>query len=76
MHAARNSDRLRRVAGVLSSATRPLSTRELAEAAQVCALSAVISELRQRGCAIICDRRGHHYYYWMTECPPILGGAS
>lgn len=66
MNAARldRSARLRRVARLLADG-RPRTTLQIASAARVCAVSTVVSELRQNGLAIACQRVGNKWYYWM-----------
>lgn len=60
------SDRLKRVADVLKKARTPLSTKEIIEKANVCAVSAIVSELRANGMAIECQRNGGAWYYRMV----------
>lgn len=57
------SDRLQRVARLLRKTRRPLSTMEIIQSAKVCAVSAIISELRDNGMKIDCQRRGDVWYY-------------
>lgn len=56
MHAARieKSDRLQRVLNLFKRARAPLSTLDIIRRARVCAVSAIVSELRQRGHEIDC----------------------
>ena len=69
MNAAKlsKSDRLSRVATLLRKARKPLSTRDIVISANVMAVSAVISELRQNGMAIDCNRVGDVWYYRMVK---------
>ena len=64
MHAAslKNSDRLQRVASLLKSG-RPYTTMEIIRKAQVCAVSAIVSELRSNGMDIVCNRLGNVWMY-------------
>lgn len=68
MHSARlkNSERLQRAYGVMRDG-RPRTTLEIIQAAQVCAVNSVISELRDNGCAIDCWRNGDVWLYRMTR---------
>ena len=56
------SDRLRRVLRLLKD-RREHSTREIIRRAGVCAVSAIVSELRANGLKIECQRRGDRWYY-------------
>lgn len=69
MHAAKlnKSDRLRRVLRVLKTHKRPLTTREVMDKSNTCALSACISELREQGKDIKCWRVGGLWYYLMVK---------
>ena len=60
----KNSDRLQRVAKLLKSG-RPYTTLEIVQKARVLAVSAVISELRQQGMDIVCNRLGNVWMYRM-----------
>ena len=66
MHAAslKNSDRLQRVASLLKSG-RPYTTMEIIQKARVVAVSAAVSELRQQGMDIVCNRLGNVWMYRM-----------
>lgn len=61
------SDRLQRVARLLRKTRRPLSTMEIIKEARVCAVSAIISELRENGMNIICQRQGDVWRYRMVR---------
>jgi hypothetical protein len=67
MHHARlnKSARLQRVNRLLRS-RRWHSTRDIMRKAHVCAVSAVISELRQNGKRIECKRVAHRWLYRMA----------
>jgi hypothetical protein len=69
MNAAKlsKSDRLSRVATLLRKARKPLSTMDIISKANVCAVSAIVSELRQNGMAIDCNRVGDVWYYRMVK---------
>lgn len=64
MHAAnlKKSDRLQRVLQVLMAIDKP-SSLQIQEIAQVCAPSTCISELRNAGYLIACERKGHVWFY-------------
>jgi hypothetical protein len=66
MHAAKldKSDRLQRVDALLSDG-RMYSTMAIIEAACVCAVNTIISELRRNGRVIYCRRYGSAWFYWM-----------
>jgi len=66
-----NSKRLQRVARFLSDG-KPHSTREIIKECDVCAVNAIVDELREpkNGFDIECRRRGEYFYYKM------LGGQS
>ena len=58
-----NSVRLNRVLSVLKKASRPVSTMEIINRARVCAVSAIVSELRDNGIGISCQRTGDIWRY-------------
>jgi hypothetical protein len=64
MHAAniKNSDRLQRVDDLLAD-KMPKSTMQIIQAAGVCAVNSIISELRANGRDIHCKRQGSIWYY-------------
>lgn len=64
MNAAKleNSVRLSRVSSLLKSG-REYSTLDIIKRAGVCAVNSIISELRQNGEEIRCQRRGNVWYY-------------
>ena len=62
------SARLQRVHALLQSG-REYSTMEIAQQAQVMAVSAAVSELRSQGKSIKCQRRGNVWYYRMEIKP-------
>lgn len=75
IHAARlDSPRLQRVLAVLSD-SKPHSTRGLIRKAQVAAVNAIISELRQHGAVIDCQQqrapsgRGRRWIYTLKKAP-------
>ena len=41
------------------------SSRDIIQGANICAISAAISELRSNGCNIECEQRGRIWYYRM-----------
>lgn len=59
MHHARlaSSPRLIRALRVLMAARRPVGTRTLMRRAHICAVNAVIAELRENGAEIVCAQR-------------------
>ena len=63
-----SSDRLKRVAQVLSDG-KEHSTLEIVQAAGVCAVNSIISELRRNGLNIPPAKRrdGNFYYQWVTS---------
>ena len=66
MHSANlKSPRLQRVLKVLKDKTRH-TTRDIIRKANVCAVSAIISELRDNGLRIECERVANRWYYWMA----------
>ena len=58
------SDRLARVYRLLSNGSE-FTTRDIIQNANVCAVSAIIAELRENGREIICQRRGDKWFYRM-----------
>lgn len=73
MHAARlTSPRLQRVRKLLADG-RPHSTRDIARRTYVLAISACVSELRENGAEIHCERKlvGEKwvFFYTMTKGP-------
>lgn len=62
----KRSKRLQRVDKLLSD-RKPHSTLEIVMGAQVMAVSAAISELRQAGRNIVCQRKGDIWYYRRTN---------
>lgn len=64
MNAAKvtTSDRLRRVAAVLSDG-KEHSTRDIIINADVCAVNSAVAELRQNGLQISCRRQEGNFYY-------------
>jgi hypothetical protein len=77
MHAARldHSDRLRAVSDLLADGLEH-STMEIIHAAQVCAVSAIISELRVNGLAIPPARRDGDIWYYRQIIPGQCGRMS
>ena len=68
MHAANieSSDRLARVADLLAQGGE-FSTLDIIKKANVCAVNSIISELRQNGYEIHCERRGEKWFYRMEQ---------
>lgn len=62
---ADQSKRLQRVLKVLSD-TKPHTTREIIRKASVCAVNSIISELRDNGYKIECQRTGSKWFYWIA----------
>jgi hypothetical protein len=60
MHAARfsHSKRLQRVYACLHKHKRGLTTRQIVQRAEVCAVNSIISELRANGAKISCTLEG------------------
>lgn len=59
------SQRLIRVHNLLSSG-KEYTTRDIVMQANVCAVNSIISELRENGSNIKCERRGDKWYYRKT----------
>ncbi len=59
------SDRLQRVFKLLSGGGE-FTTLEIIQRAGVCAVNSIISELRQNGFKIDCQRRNDKWFYRMT----------
>ncbi len=59
------SDRLQRVFKLLSGGGE-FTTLEIIQKAGVCAVNSIISELRQNGFKIDCQRRNDKWFYRMT----------
>ena len=73
MHAARlTSPRLQRVLRLLADG-REHTTRDIVRRAGVCAVNAIVAELRSHGAEITCQRRKEggrwRFYYKMTKGP-------
>lgn len=68
MHAANieSSDRLARVADLLAQGGE-FSTLDIIKKANVCAVNSIISELRQNGYEIHCERRGERWFYKLEQ---------
>ncbi|NBX50683.1 hypothetical protein EBT25_12280 [bacterium] len=60
------SDRLARVAELLSQGGE-FTTLDIIKQAHVCAVNSIISELRQNGYGISCQRRGSKWYYKLEK---------
>ncbi|MBM1816233.1 hypothetical protein JQX09_24320 [Sulfitobacter pseudonitzschiae] len=73
MHAAKlSSDRLSRVNRLLSD-RKPHSTRSIMRKTHVCAINTCVSELRQLGADIKCERKyvnGRFVFYYTMLTPP------
>lgn len=67
MNAAKieKSDRLQRVLALLKKGGE-YTTLEIIQKAGVCAVNSIISELRQHGYQISCQRRNDKWFYRMT----------
>lgn len=61
-----SSDRLQRVAQVLAQGGE-FSTLDIIKKANVCAVNSIVSELRQNGYDISCERRGEKWFYRMEQ---------
>lgn len=59
------SARLKRVRDLLKDG-KEYSTYQIIQKTKVCAVSAVISELRENDCDIRCQRRGDRWFYRMV----------
>lgn len=64
MHAAKlsKSDRLKRVRTVLMDGMKH-TTRDLIRKSHCCAINSIVSELRQNGMVIDCQRVGDRWFY-------------
>ena len=60
-----NSNRLQRVLDLLKRGGE-YTTLEIIQKAGVCAVNSIISELRQNGYQINCERRADKWFYRMT----------
>lgn len=63
---AESSDRLARVADLLAQGGE-FSTLDIIKKANVCAVNSIVSELRQNGYDISCERRGEKWFYRMEQ---------
>lgn len=61
-----HSARLRRVINVLGDG-REHTTLQIMRRAHVCAVNAIVDELRGNGYCIICQRRGDLWYYQLDS---------
>ncbi len=68
MNAAKlsKSQRLKRVYNLLSDG-RPHSTLDSMKRASVCAVSAIVAELRANGKTIVCKRHGDVWFYVLVR---------
>ena len=66
MHSAvlSKSPRLLRVLRVLNNG-RKRTTRQIMRLAHVCAVNSCVSELRDNGIIVNCERKGAKWFYWM-----------
>lgn len=60
------SDRLKRVLSVLKDHKKH-TTRDIIRNAHVCAVNSIISELRDNGMPVICERKGDKWFYQLAE---------
>jgi hypothetical protein len=63
-----NSDRLNRVLDLLSQGTE-FTTLDIIKQANVCAVNSIVSELRQNGFDIACQRRADKWFYKLEKAP-------
>ena len=61
-----SSDRLNRVLDLLSQGDE-FTTLDIIKEANVCAVNSIISELRQNGFDIACQRRGEKWFYRLEK---------
>jgi len=61
-----SSERLNRVLDLLSQGGE-FSTLDIIKEANVCAVNSIISELRQNGFDIACQRRGEKWFYKLEK---------
>jgi hypothetical protein len=64
-----SSDRLNRVLDLLSQGGE-FTTLDIIKEANVCAVNSIISELRQNGFDIACQRRGEKWFYKLEKKVP------
>ena len=68
MHSATisNSDRLQRVLKVLMDGNKH-TTRDIIIKADVCAVNSIISEIRDNGFKVMCERKADKWFYWLPK---------
>jgi len=66
-------ERLQRTLRVLQEAGGPVSTRELALRAEICAVNSTVSELRENGAVITCEQvvtdGKRRWFYTLLKSP-------
>jgi hypothetical protein len=43
------------------------TTRDIIHKAEVCAVNSIISEIRDNGFKVMCERRADKWFYWLAE---------
>jgi len=68
MHSAKlnKSLRLQRVLKVLLDGNKH-TTRDIIRKAHVCAVNSIISEIRDNGFKVMCERKANKWFYWLPE---------
>lgn len=68
MHSAKlsKSPRLQRVLNVLMDGNKH-TTRDIVRKAHVMAVSACISEIRDNGFTVMCERKDNRWFYWLPK---------
>jgi hypothetical protein len=68
MHSANlsKSDRLHRVLKLLMDGQKH-TTRDIIRKAKVCAVNSIISEIRDNGFKVMCERKADKWFYWLAE---------
>ena len=68
MHSANisKSDRLQRVLKILMDGNKH-TTRDLIRKAKVCAVNSIISEIRDNGLKVMCERKADKWFYWLPK---------
>lgn len=59
------SDRLQRVLKVLLDGNKH-TTRDIIRKANVCAVNSIISEIRDNGFKVMCERKANKWFYWLA----------
>lgn len=60
------SDRLQRVLHLLLDGNKH-TTRDIIRKANVCAVNSIISEIRDNGFKVMCERKANKWFYWLPK---------